>query len=613
MTLRDLAALAIFALTFGAAVVFVRRTTARTFGVVLPIGMGVLIAWESVLFNVLSLFRLLLPVTVALVNVLLALCVILLLNRKLRALGDSGTMWRDELFALGRALRPTGVQWTLVPLLVLLCITAVVYPPTNWDSMTYHMARVAYWIQNRSVAYYPTGIQRQNQMGPGAEYLILFLQIVSGSDRWANLVQFICYVIAIVATGSLSRLAGLSRSLSPWAQIFVAALPMAILEATSTQNDLVATSMTLAILAAAIPFLRRARPWQTRDLALLTGIVCSGFLVKPTSILAAVPFLLSGIVIVALSLLRKKRKLADVRRAVLLSAVVGLIVVGPDVYRKYQATRSPLGSAPELLTSADGWKVRMVNSITSSCQHALFPEKMELLIQRTASSLLHYKPTLFCHNVFRFNEDRVGNPLQALMTVVLLGGVLALGWRNHRKRTLIAISPLFAWLVFHWYVRNQEWLSRLHTPLFFITPLVWTAYVKGRGSRFASYTLSFISILSIAYGYVCASNNVFRPLSIPGLLAMDRDVQYYAAQPWTLEAHNNVLTRLKQTGCRRLGLFLTGDSYDYPLTWRAMRSGTLVRHYRTTSGWPCLIYSDNGTPPGAWADAGGGVWRRREE
>lgn len=35
---------------------------------------------------------------------------------------------------------------------ILLAIVALSYPPNNYDSMTYHMARVAHWEQERSVA-----------------------------------------------------------------------------------------------------------------------------------------------------------------------------------------------------------------------------------------------------------------------------------------------------------------------------------------------------------------------------------------------------------------------------------------------------------------------------
>ena len=58
-------------------------------------------------------------------------------------------------------------------ILVITLIVAISAPPNNYDSLTYHMARVAHWIQQGSVKYYPTAIERQNYAQPLTEYLIM--------------------------------------------------------------------------------------------------------------------------------------------------------------------------------------------------------------------------------------------------------------------------------------------------------------------------------------------------------------------------------------------------------------------------------------------------------
>lgn len=75
-------------------------------------------------------------------------------------------------------------------------------PPNTQDSITYHLARVANWIQAGSVEFYPAATLRQFYQSPFAEYVILHLQLLEGFDHFANLVQFFCFA-ACGVTASL--------------------------------------------------------------------------------------------------------------------------------------------------------------------------------------------------------------------------------------------------------------------------------------------------------------------------------------------------------------------------------------------------------------------------
>jgi hypothetical protein len=70
---------------------------------------------------------------------------------------------------------------------------------------------------------------------------------------------------------------------------------------------------------------------------------------------------------------------------------------------------------------------------------------------------------------------------------------------------------------------------------------------------------------------------------------------YYAEQPQLRWVHETVLSSARRMGCRRVGLALNEDSWDYPLTWLAMRDGIEVRHVVGRDAWPCLIFME--TPP----------------
>src|SRR5580765_5791552 len=74
--------------------------------------------------------------------------------------------------------------------MALVGVVALLSPPNTWDAMQYHLPRIVHWIQNRSVAFYPTHELKQLHMAPGAEYAMLQLHALWGGDRLDNLVQW---------------------------------------------------------------------------------------------------------------------------------------------------------------------------------------------------------------------------------------------------------------------------------------------------------------------------------------------------------------------------------------------------------------------------------------
>src|SRR5689334_23712048 len=45
--------------------------------------------------------------------------------------------------------------------------------PSQWDSMVYHLPRIDHWLQDRSVAFYPTHVVRELFNPPWSEYAML--------------------------------------------------------------------------------------------------------------------------------------------------------------------------------------------------------------------------------------------------------------------------------------------------------------------------------------------------------------------------------------------------------------------------------------------------------
>src|SRR4029077_1483632 len=129
----------------------------------------------------------------------------------------------------------------LVLIVALTGVTALVSPPNNWDSMTYHMSRVVHWIQDRNVSFYPTHILRQDFQNPWAEFAIMHLQILSGGDHFANFVQWFSMIGCLIGVSLLAKQLGGDWQTQLFAAVFAGTIPMGILQSSSTQTDYAVT------------------------------------------------------------------------------------------------------------------------------------------------------------------------------------------------------------------------------------------------------------------------------------------------------------------------------------------------------------------------------------
>src|SRR5580704_1839984 len=137
-------------------------------------------------------------------------------------------------------------------------LTAIVSAPNTWDAMEYHLPRVVEWISNRGVQLYPTIDRGQLSMPPLAEYIVLHLDLLYGSDRLVNLVQWFAYVGCILCVSLIVEGLGGSRRAQILGAALTAALPTAVLGASGTKNDQVLAYW----IALAVYFLLR---WRTRQ------------------------------------------------------------------------------------------------------------------------------------------------------------------------------------------------------------------------------------------------------------------------------------------------------------------------------------------------------------
>ncbi len=167
-------------------------------------------------------------------------------------------------------------------------LIAVVAPPSNYDSMVYHLPRVAHWAFNGTVANYPTHTLRQLVIQPYSAYAILQTYILSGSDYFANLVQWTSMVASLAGVSVITGILGGSRRAQLLAVLFAATIPMGILQASSTQNDYLATLWAVCVAVFALLLLNTGERRWALLCALSFGLAT---LTKGIAAILGAPFL----------------------------------------------------------------------------------------------------------------------------------------------------------------------------------------------------------------------------------------------------------------------------------------------------------------------------------
>lgn len=457
-------------------------------------------------------------------------------------------------------------------------------PPNTYDSLTYHMARVAHWQQNASVAIYPTAIARQYEYPAFSEYAILHLQLLTGGDRLANFVQFGAYLGCILSTSLIAQAMGLSGDGQLLAGVAAASLPMAVIQASGTQTDLVAafwvSSAVYWILVAEDFSLRR------RTLLVSASLALAAF-VKFPGLLFAAPVGLWY----ALRVWQSHRSLRTLVAVALVLATLLLLVQGPFLTRRAVLSAENLrgnrsgGISSALLAAQlplgymnrrfDGAAV-LSNTVRNLALHVGLPVAEWNAAWTALVRLFHARigisenddattyPARSWHHVkFYMHEDEAGNLLHLLLAfgavVWTVAGRNAASRRWREYTWMLTASAALFILALKW----QMWDSRLHTVLFMLAaPLIaaWLANVTGaRGMYVAAAGLMAAALPWLFWGAP-------RPLlGEKSVLTVSRETQYFANLSGLQGPMESVVAYVQARDCHSIGLWWGGNDAEYPL------------------------------------------------
>ena len=471
----------------------------------------------------------------------------------------------------------------LIPIVLILATLAVVgwvAPPNNYDSMTYHMARVVHWMQNHSVAHYPTHIERQLHQSPGAEFIILHLQILTHGDRFANLVQWFAMAGSLIGVSFIAAQFGATLRGQVFATAFCCGIPMGVLQAINTQNDYVLAFWLVCL----VSFILSANEEKIAGLLWLYCLAAGAALglavvTKGTAYCFAPPL----VVWFALSQFRR------IRLAMVWSfgcaMVFALLLNAGHFIRNSEIYGSPLGSGRgaagaswKYANDVHGPRVAASNLVRNTLTELAIPIEPVCLAIEAAGRWVHrvldidpddsrttMTGNFFCVPGNQWNDENfAANPLHTVLIALTLPALAFVGWPEKRRLLAYAAALVAGFVLLCWLLRYQFWCNRLHLPLI----VLWSPVVALAMDRICGrWMLQIVAWIQLGLVVPVIVTNIQHPLRGPAnIFTSSRESQYFARG--TDELHPffvRFAKEIRQGNCSRVGLVLGWNTMEYPL------------------------------------------------
>ena len=470
----------------------------------------------------------------------------------------------------GRLLLTAAVLIPAVTLLV-----ALRTPPQTWDSLNYHLSRVAHWAQMGAVHPYATGIEVQNSMPPGGEMLVLQLYVLAGSDALVNLVGWAAVLLAAVGASLLAGELGAGERGQLFAALAALTLPMAIVQASTTMTDAV---VALWLICAAVELLTYKRASGGENLIFLGFAAGLAILTKQT----AYAFLLPLAVLTLIWLVRK-----DGWRQALLWGLVAVLLVGAinfGAFSRNQAVYgSPLGPTERLSQHANqnltpgGWLSNLTRNLTLHLgTPSAYPNKALALGVIGLHNLLGLdindpRTTAFGEYKVRLtstHEDTAGNGLHLLLILAFCIALVARWKRWPKSVRALALTFVGGYFVFSLLFKWLMFGSRLQLPFFILfAGLLGWWLERWRAPAGALATVALV-LASLPWLFSLDSRPILpiRGRSFVGsILNEDRETLMFANGLYLQDPLTEITAAIQQTGCTTVGIMLGGNSVEYPL------------------------------------------------
>lgn len=507
--------------------------------------------------------------------------------------GFLATLWRNFVAI------PLFIRFSLVSIALIVLPTAllaIVVPPNEADSMAYHMVRVVNWMQNHNVQPYPTHVTNQLDFPPLSSFICLHLQVLSGGDYLADLVQWFSMVGSVIGVSYIAKQLGSKPVGQTISAVVCATIPLGVLQSSTTQNDYVVTFWFMCFVSNVLREL--TQPSTLRTTLEIGGSLGLSILTKPIAYMYGFPFFLLFLG----SLVYRRSIKAWVSLAIGILPV--LLLNANHWWRNYAVWGHPLGvtgdvARNKLLTLSSFISILSKNiAINIAIPNQTFNDTvlklLEIIHQAIGLSLSDPRTSMYGQPFnmpsafpIMLHEAVASNPLHLLL--VLISVVLYLSHKPIQSRllttyflALLAGFCLFSFLIL-WHLSG----TRYQLPaLTLFSAFVGTVLSAAVTYKILNYLLvvtlcfsAFFPVLFSTVKPVFQNNNfVVTPLD-KGSLKTSREIQYFNSFPYhkmLYKAATDIVTSYK---CRDIGIYSSLNPKMYPFEYPIW---ALVKQHETS-------------------------------
>lgn len=490
----------------------------------------------------------------------------------------------------------------LLVLSAVLLVGAIFTVPYNYDSMSYHLARVGYWMDHQSVSHYVCNIDRQIYSPVLAEYNLLHMMLLGGNDTFVNFLQYISMFAAAYFIYKSAERLGTNRTFSLFASFAFMMMPLTISQAVTTQNDLFVTVFFAIFVYKLIEVIK----WDkiVLDRQQITAIVMLGLTVAfsylaKTSVCASMLFFMPWLLIVRL---QKKDKPVKLFWSVCIAAVSIVLPVLETWIRTCLSSGSLMTdtASGDIMVATKNVSYIVVNIlknfsllITQNYYRGLngFVYRIaigagQLLGVEVNNEAIAFHGFDFLHHMNMgedmYSHDKTPSAFAAYLAA--LGGILlivllvrlVIKRKKLEKETkcrwgLSLGFALSAWLSFGFIMallRWQPWGTRLMYPALAITVIMSANLLWLFLGNLRKGVQSLVLILLIGLCTLLAVPSVTYNMNQAGNFlknGCEDRLSYYFVYNQRRTSYEELLAHAKEEGVKDIGLIISGDGYDYPL------------------------------------------------